>query len=216
MTHNPETQATHFDDANHRFDPNQLKNPSYVLEMETLEKYLNVPKKSTIVDFGSGNGRVSLFFLKKGYNVIAVDISKKSLEELKIIYKKNKTNNWGKLTTQSTLPKSADGIVGADILHHINLREFLPQLFRTLKKGGRIAFSEPNGQNPLWYFYLLISRLPWAIEKGITTCTASNLKKQFHMAGFTDIRVIGHGLLISFGNVIISPLAFRLLVTATK
>lgn len=44
----------------------------------TQNEFLNMlPKKSLILDFGCGSGRDSLAFLKRGYNVEAIDGSEK-------------------------------------------------------------------------------------------------------------------------------------------
>jgi SAM-dependent methyltransferase len=41
-----------------------------------------------------------------------------------------------------------DAVYGSSILHHLDLDRALAEIFRVLKPGGRIAFTEPNILNP--------------------------------------------------------------------
>ena len=192
-------QRAFFDHEKHRYPTEDILTPKLAqqLEMTHLERALHIPPGSTILDFGAGSGRVTCWFLQRGYNVTAVDISTKSLLSLRQLYQAKRKKSWGKLTTSTTLPsdKRFDGIVGADILHHIDIPTELPKLYRILKPNGAIAFSEPNAWNVLWYLHYAIQRIPWHIEKGILHCTASNLKKQLSRAGFSAIHIDPHGLL---------------------
>jgi ubiquinone/menaquinone biosynthesis C-methylase UbiE len=43
---------------------------------------------------------------------------------------------------------SFDVAYGSSILHHLNLDDALAEVFRVLRPGGRIAFTEPNILNP--------------------------------------------------------------------
>src|SRR3989338_11157366 len=93
-------QKDFFDIENHQYAADKITSldASHKLEIDHIENLLRLKPPKNIIDFGSGNGRITIPFLKKGFNVHAVDISKKSLQNLDIIYKKNKTPHWGKLT----------------------------------------------------------------------------------------------------------------------
>ena len=191
-------QRTYFDQLAHRYPQPNTVNPPYaqLLELLALESSLKLKPASTIIDFGAGNGRVSLYFLKKGHNVIAVDISKHSLHALQTIYNEHKTSSWGTLTTHTKLPTIlVDAIVGADILHHVSIKEVLPKLIKLLKHEGTLSFSEPNAWHLLWYIHYWLSRIPWDIEKNILQCTYFNLFTLFQNAQFSHVSIIGHGLL---------------------
>ena len=60
-------QRTYFDQLAHRYPQPNTVNPPYaqLLELLALESSLKLKPASTIIDFGAGNGRVSLYFLKK-------------------------------------------------------------------------------------------------------------------------------------------------------
>ena len=45
--------------------------------------------------------------------------------------------------------KSFDMVYGEAILHHLNFEQSLSEIYRVLKKGGRIFFNEPLGINPI-------------------------------------------------------------------
>ena len=186
-------QKLYFDKQNNRYKIGLLKHPPkrQLLEYQQMETELKLPIGSKLMDFGSGNGRVALYFLGRGYHVHAVDVSKTSLLELTKIYKQIKTSSWGVLTTSTTLPTTPvfDGIVGADILHHVDIHTILPQLKKTVKKNGVLVFSEPNGWNPLWYIYIFLKRLPWSIEKNIIYTNPLQITCAFQRSGYTDIHI---------------------------
>ncbi len=197
-------QQIHFDKQKNRYKIGLLKHPPkrQLLEYQKMETELDLPIGSKLMDFGSGNGRVALYFLSRGYNIHAVDVSKPSLLELTKIYKQIKISSWGILTTSIQLPTTPlfDGIVGADILHHVDIHTILPQLTKTVKKNGVLVFSEPNGWNVLWYIYIFLRKLPWSIEKNILNMNPFFLQSAFQNAGFD--------------HVTISPYKFRLIISA--
>lgn len=202
-----DNQRTYFDVATHRYPTGDAVNPPVRQQQELahLQSCLGKLSGKHIIDFGAGSGRVTFWFLKRGYDVTAVDISPKSLEDLARIYKRIRTPSWGTLSTTTHFPTSAlaDAVVGADILHHVDIPAYLPQFVRALKPGGRLAFSEPNGRMPLWYIFLLLNRLPWSIERGIVNTTSGNLRATWRNAGLRNIAICGHGLF-----------AYRLIITA--
>lgn len=202
-------QRAYFDETAHRY-PTPVDLPlAQRLELEHLERALGSIPGKTIVDFGAGSGRVTFWFLKKGYNVTAVDISPKSLSDLVRHYTQQKQPSWGILLTSSRLPNTRfDAIVGADILHHVDMQVHLPNLYQILKPGGRIAFSEPNAWFFLWYVYIFLRSLPWAIERGILHMTVSKITSELHLAGFSHIHIAGFPFF--------RRIAFRFIVTATK
>src|SRR5207302_448556 len=85
-------------------------------------------------------------------------------------------------------------IVGADILHHVDMNLYLPRLYDVLVPGGEIIFSEPGALNPTWYVYLPLF-YDWSVERGVTTGTLWNLTAQLRRHGFREISITGLGLL---------------------
>lgn len=226
-------QQIYFDTKDHRY-PHAF-NPAYSqrLELEHLERALGQTPK-TILDFGAGSGRVSIWFLKKGCDVTAVDVSKRSLLDLRDAYLRQKSASWGKLRIATRLPEAKfDAVVGADVLHHVDIREYLPKLTALLVPGGRIAFSEPNAWHIPWYLHWMKEGIPWNIEKGVLQCTMGNLMKIVDLSGLRNVRVVGHGLIPTrlfevfpplcavnartLGNIpFLRYFAFRFILTAQK
>lgn len=202
-------QAIYFDNPIHRYQHTLNPPLTQRLEMEHLEKVLGKIPGKTIVDFGAGSGRVTFWFLKKGFNVTAVDVSKQSLIDLQTLYNTRKTSSWGKLTAATALPiTKVDAVIGADILHHVDMKEYLPKLYSILKSGGRIAFSEPNAWLLPWYLYLFIRRLPWNIERGILQMSVPNVIRCCQNAKFCNVSISGFPFF--------RWSAFRLFITAQK
>lgn len=195
---NKQDQKNHFENPNSHFDEQLLLQPELYqqIELDQLKKTLNLPKGSSILDFGCGRGRISLYFLQNGYNVHSVDISSYALKFLQGKYKKNKTKTWGKLTTSEQVPTKAnfDAIVGADVLHHVPIEATFRLFKKALKPGGKIVFSEPNAYHLPWYLHFYMNNIPFDIEKGILDCTVQNFQSLLKKTGFKQINISGHGI----------------------
>jgi len=136
------------------------------------------------------------------------------------------------IRTETSLPgdERFSAIVGADILHHVDMGELLPKLHAALRDGGKAIFSEPGGLNPSWYVYLaLVHEL--RVEKRLITCNLRTLRFAFEESGFRDVRITGVGLLPrpffrssracrrhdAMGNLpLLRRFAYRYLIEATK
>lgn len=229
-------QKEYFDIENHQYSADNIisLDVSHQLEIDNIENLLNLKPPKNIIDYGSGNGRIAIPFLKKGFNVHAVDISNKSLRALEQIYKNNKTPLWGHLSTSNKLPKNNkfDGLIGSDILHHVNINNELQNIIKTLRHGAPLVISEPNAWHLLWYLYIFL-KLDWNIEKGILHCTVSQLESSLRLNKFKEIKIIGHGLFptsilnffpfiaslnaLHLGNLpLLKLFAFRLIISAKK
>jgi len=230
-------QRDYFNTINHRYRIDKLIHTPIVqsLEMQDLEASLHNKPTGSMLDFGAGSGRVTFWFLQQGYNVTAVDISSHSLADIRTMYNKHKKPSWGTLQTKTALPRHTffDIVVGADILHHVDIPTILPQLKNVLKPHGCIAFSEPNAYHIPWYVHYARQRIPWHIEQGILQCTYKNIYRQFIHAGFLNVHIKGHGLFptpllspfsslckinaLSLGNTVLSRgIAFRYIISATN
>ncbi|MEK7633730.1 MAG: class I SAM-dependent methyltransferase, partial [Patescibacteria group bacterium] len=193
--------------------------------------YLTKYKKKKIVDFGSGGGRLTIPLLQNGYEVLAIDIDKKSREQLlKTAIKIGKNKNL-QISKKFPKDKKYDHILGTDILHHINIDKYFKLFNNHLKKDGKIIFSEPNILNIGWAFFISLF-LDWNIEKGIVQINYFNLVKELKLAGFKNIKIIGLFLFppmifnwfsllrrinMFLGNLpILKLFAFRYIITANK
>lgn len=227
-------QSSHYDVEKNQYEFNSILNPPLHTKEEVsliIEKIKSFIKKGeTIIDFGSGAGRLAIPMARENFSILAIDISKASLMTL---LKRAKQLGLKIFETRTLIPKNRKFkiIVGTDILHHINLDKYLPNFFKSLEPGGKIIFSEPNALNIAWYIYLPLFQ-NWTIEKGVMQNTYFNLIKKFEACGFRDIKLTGFGIiprpLFNFskklcrlndelGNLpIIKFFAYRYIVEATK
>lgn len=227
-------QSVFFNLKTSQYPLRSIINPPYHTFQE-IKQILNFLRKSgikgRIADFGSGTGRLSIPLLRNQFSVLAIDLSSKSLQQLIKTAKKLKLNR--QLQTASRIEKSVklEAIVGTDILHHLNIKHYFPEFYHRLKSEGVIAFSEPNYFNLSWHIYLrLFSN--WSLESGIKQCTYQQLFSACRRAGFTEIKIIGYGLLplpllnwskilsqinLYLGNLpFLKPIAYRYLIFAKK
>ena len=88
--------------------------------------------------------------------------------------------------------ESFDHVVGSSVLHHLEIRKALSEIFRVLKPGGSIAFTEPNMMNP----QIAIQKNIPSIKKRMgdspdeTAFFKWQIKRLLAQAGFNSIEVI--------------------------
>ncbi len=164
-------------------------------ETEYIVNELRRRKIKKVVDFGSGNGRLTIPLLREGITVTAVDISRSSLTSLSE-YVKSVRMKKNLLTVSETIPsKKWDAVVGCDILHHVLLGETLAEIRSHLTdKKGMIVFSEPNIFNPSWAVFVTLFH-SWRIEGGMVNCHYFNFQHKLQENRFDIVTVHGYGLL---------------------
>jgi len=105
-----------------------------------------------VLDFACGAGITAAFLAARGARVVGVDISPGSIEQarrlaahagLEIDFRA------GELTEESFPPESFDAVAGHYALHHVDLTVFAPIFRELLVPGGRGAFVETMGLNPV-------------------------------------------------------------------
>jgi SAM-dependent methyltransferase len=103
----------------------------------------------TVLELGCGTGYFTQELARSGADVIAIDVSPELLE----IARSNCSapNVQYQIQNASALSYSDavfDSVVGSSILHHLEIEEALREIYRVLKPGGTIYFTEPNMLNP--------------------------------------------------------------------
>lgn len=102
--------------------------------IKELEK--NNKKKFKVLDLGAGSGRDSLFFLKQGYVVVALE---PSIELAKIIKKNVGCEVWNIFAQDMTFNNKFDGIYASASLLHIDKKD-MPKVLTNIKNA-----LKPNG-----------------------------------------------------------------------
>jgi ubiquinone/menaquinone biosynthesis C-methylase UbiE len=117
-------------------------------------------KNSVLLDIGCGTGWTAMLLAQKFKEVHAVDISMVSIQVLLKRMKLNAISNiYPNVCNAEKLPFQDaffDYVFGYAILHHVDLHTIVPEISRVLKEGGKAAFCEPFGHNPLINFYRFI------------------------------------------------------------
>ncbi len=186
-------QRLFFNTTQHQYKKERILNqPLHTrLEIDEILKRIHKKSNSLVADFGAGSGRITIPLLQKGYAVWAIDVSEKSLKNLQSIAR---TLKLASLFTRKSFPSHIkfSSIVGADILHHVDLDKTLPLIYRSLLSGGNVVFSEPCAFNLAWYVYLSFYS-EWSVERGIVQCRYFNLIKKFKRSGFRTVSITGFG-----------------------
>jgi len=103
----------------------------------------------TILEIGCGTGYFTKEIAKTGARVTAIDISPELLQIAK--EEIPDTNVSFVIENAYDLSFEAncfDSIVGSSVLHHLEIEKAISEMFRVLKSGGSLFFTEPNMMNP--------------------------------------------------------------------
>jgi len=111
------------------------------------------PKGGRVLDFGAGNGRVSIPLAKLGFDVIAVDSSPGMLAKLKEHAAKSKATvktaaSDGAGLGAAVRPGKVDtAVVRAVFIHHDpeSIARLVKQIAGVIKKGGHLLADWPTG-----------------------------------------------------------------------
>jgi SAM-dependent methyltransferase len=111
-----------------------------IFDVENLLKSVAAPK---ILDFGSGGGRHTVYFARKGFDVYAFDQSEKAMEKLGAKVRREKLRvDLRVLDMINALPYADDffdSVVAVRVIQHARyeqIRAIVAEIDRVLKKGG--------------------------------------------------------------------------------
>lgn len=116
--------------------------------LNKLSKEIEPNKKAKILDLGTGDGRVIIYLKNKfpSIKAIATDSSKEMLKQATLNFKKSKLKIKSKIVNMPNLPfrnNSLDFIVSGAAIHHVKDKNRLfREIFRILKKNGKLVVSD--------------------------------------------------------------------------
>lgn len=146
-----------------------------------------------VLELGCGTGYFTRELVKLNIHVTAIDISPDLIEEAKkTIRNENVIFQIQNAYQMNYVENKFDSVVGSSVLHHLDIEKAISEIFRVLKPGGHIAFTEPNMLNPQ---IALQKNIPWLKRKlgdspDETAFFRWKLRKLLIDSGFQKINVI--------------------------
>jgi 2-polyprenyl-3-methyl-5-hydroxy-6-metoxy-1,4-benzoquinol methylase len=144
------------------------------------------------LEIGCGTGNFTEAFAASGADILALDIS----EDLLARARERHLPGNVRFVCQpfETLDEDGqfDAVIGSSVLHHLDIRPALAEIFRLLKPGGMMAFAEPNMLNPQ---IMVQKNIPWIKRRAgdspdETAFFRWQMKRLLQQAGFVDICII--------------------------
>lgn len=146
-----------------------------------------------VLEIGCGTGYYTKELEKTGAKITAIDVSPDLLNVARSrVSSKNVTFKIDNAYDMSFEDSIFDTVVGISVLHHLEIERALKEIYRVLKPGGTIRFTEPNMLNP-----------QIAIEKNIsyikermgdspdeTAFFKWEIRKLLQKHGFKDVSVV--------------------------
>jgi SAM-dependent methyltransferase len=123
-----------------------------------------------LLDLGCGDGRSSLFFAKRGANVVAIDISEVAIKNLSEFCQANQIENITPIQHSAfeiTNLEPFDLVFGNMILHHIEPFDVFAEVLRkSIVPGGKAYFRENSAFSNLliWFRDNLVGK--YGIPRG--------------------------------------------------
>jgi SAM-dependent methyltransferase len=146
----------------------------------------------TILEIGCGTGYFTRELTQRGADIVAIDVSPDLLEIAKAKYSapnvRYEIQNAYTLTYADAM---FDSVVGSSILHHLEIEEALREIYRVLKPGGTVYFTEPNMLNPQ---IAMQKNIPW-IKRRLgdspdeTAFFRWPLRRLLEQTGYRDVRI---------------------------
>lgn len=125
--------------------------------MPGIVEFLGNLRGKRVLELGCGLGGLSLLLAKSGAELTAFDISAGSID---VARKRAEAAGVADRIQFDVCPaeqlpyddESFDIAFGKAVLHHLDAATAHPHLYRLLRPGGKAAFSEPMGMNPVLNF----------------------------------------------------------------
>ena len=196
----------------------------------------NIAAGRKVLELGIGTGEFTKKVTSTGADITGIDISPDLLKIAgECIKNKNVRVKIQNIEKMDFRDGSFDVVFGSSILHHLNLRAALVEIYRVLNKGGRVVFTEPNMLNPQIWAERNISAIGRLTHNSPdeTAFVKWKVKRELLSLGFRNVRIRPFDFLhpftprkliqsiINIGNVlekmpIIKEFAGSLLIHASK
>jgi ubiquinone/menaquinone biosynthesis C-methylase UbiE len=145
-----------------------------------------------VLELGCGTGYFTRELARSGADIVAIDVSPELLELAKANCSAPNVRYEIQNAYQLSYPDAVfDSVVGSSVLHHLEIEEALCEIYRVLKPGGSIYFTEPNMLNPQ---IAIQKNIPWIKRKrgdspDETAFFRWPLRRLLEETGCDDVRV---------------------------
>jgi SAM-dependent methyltransferase len=153
----------------------------------------SVKRGMDILELGCGTGYFTKELAKTEANITAIDISPDLLNDAKkATDRPNVTFNVEDACNMSFHADTFDKVIGSSVLHHLDMDKATGEIYRVLKPGGEICFTEPNMLNPQ---IAAQKNIPWLKKKlgdspDETAFFSFVLKRKLMKAGFRNVKIV--------------------------
>ena len=157
--------------------------------VKMLSDHLGVGMR--VLELGCGTGYFTRELARSGANIVAVDVSPELLEIARADCCANVCYEIQNACAMSYPDAVFDSVVGSSVLHHLEIKEALREIYRVLKVGGTIYFTEPNMLNPQ---IAVQKNVPW-IKRHLgdspdeTAFFRWPLRRFLKQTGFRDVQI---------------------------
>lgn len=147
----------------------------------------------SVLELGCGTALFTKELAKTGAAIVAIDIS----EDLLAVAQRQCAADNVKFEVQNaydlTYPDvTFDSVVGSSVLHHLEIDQALAEIYRVLRPGGAVRFTEPNMLNP----QIAIQKNVPAVKRRLgdspdeSAFIRWSLQRRLSRAGFQQIEII--------------------------
>lgn len=160
-----------------------------------LKKTLLAIKNKRVLEIGCSSGVLANDYAGVVASYLGIDISDQAI---KIACSRTLPNTDFICTDGHHIPapdNEFDYVIVNSLLHHLNLRQSFPEIYRVLKPGGGLIFKEPLGTNPIFQLYRFLT--PSARTPDEKPFDISDLKLMKSYFQFIDVSFYGFTNLLS-------------------
>ena len=191
-----EKQSKYWDSYNKGIDTIDLFNipRAEKIELEFLSQLVGDLSGKNLLDPGCGTGKFGLKFASTAQEVVGVDISRNTIEIANNTAKKYGINNFrGELNNFKNSPYQDyfDVALAINVLHHTDDADIiLKNVYRSLKKGGKLIVFEVNPLNLLFIPFLISCGQIWShLTREYVRSNIFSLKKLIETGRFRITKV---------------------------
>lgn len=146
----------------------------------------------SVLELGCGAGYFTRELACSVAEVVAIDVSPDLLEIARTNCSAPNVRYQIQNAYELSYPDAVfDSVVGSSVLHHLEIEKAVREIYRVLKPGGRISFTEPNMLNPQ---IAIQKNVPWVKRKlgdspDKTAFFRWPLRRLLEVTGYRKVRI---------------------------